>query len=223
VQVWRERANLPKRQAVEAIGIGIVVVAVAALSFEGKLPTVYLTLPALLWAAVRFRLRGAAAAMGLLTLVTAFFTVSGRGEFVGDPASMHERIVMLQMFLGVSAISAFLVAALSSERQEALQNLEALNAQLLGISVDGMWCHQAYAEARKLKFPLLSDFHPKGATARDYGAYNAEWGVAVRALFVIDDEGLIRWSYLSPIDVNPGAEGILAALEQINGKATAER
>jgi signal transduction histidine kinase len=68
--------------------------------------------------------------MGLLTLVTAFFTVSGRGEFVGDPASMHERIVMLQMFLGVSAISAFLVAALSSERQEALQSLEALNAQL---------------------------------------------------------------------------------------------
>jgi len=130
VQAWRERAHLPRRQALEAIAIGIVVVAVAALSFQGRLPTVYMTLPALLWAAVRFHLRGAAAAMGVLTLVTAFFTVSGQGEFVGDPASMHERIVMLQMFLGVSAISAFLVAALSRERQEALQDLEALNAQL---------------------------------------------------------------------------------------------
>ncbi len=92
------------------------------------------------------------------------------------------------------------------------------DAQLLGISVDGPWCHAAYAGQRGLRFPLLSDFEPKGAVARAYGAYDSS-GVARRALFVIDAEGMIRWSYLSPVDVNPGADGILAALEQMQGRA----
>jgi peroxiredoxin len=88
-------------------------------------------------------------------------------------------------------------------------------AQLLGISVDGVWCHQAFAKARNIHFPLLSDFHPKGEVSRMYGAYVENEGISARALFVIDGTGVIRWSYLSPINVNPGADGILAALEQI--------
>ena len=88
-------------------------------------------------------------------------------------------------------------------------------AQLLGISVDGPWCHQGYAQQRKLKFPLLSDFEPKGAVSRTYGAYDAQWGTSKRALFVLDREGVIRWSYLSPVDQNPGAHGILEALDQL--------
>jgi peroxiredoxin len=88
-------------------------------------------------------------------------------------------------------------------------------AQLLGVSVDGPWCHQAYAEQRGLRFPLLADFEPKGAVCRAYGCYNAAEGVCERALFVIDGDGIVRWSYVSPIDVNPGADGILAALEEI--------
>ena len=95
---------------------------------------------------------------------------------------------------------------------ELLDDFRDLNAQLLGISVDGAWCHAAYARDRKLHFPLLADFEPKGAVAKLYGAYRNKEGVAERALFVIDD-GVIRWSYLSPIGVNPGADGILAALE----------
>ena len=87
------------------------------------------------------------------------------------------------------------------------------NAALIGVSVDGAWCHLAYANARKLRFPLLADFEPKGEVARTYGAYRRSDGVAERALFVIDQDGVIRWSYLSPIDINPGAEGILGALE----------
>jgi peroxiredoxin len=141
-----------------------------------------------------------------------------------------QQTVSLRAYRGRNVVLAFYPADFSpvcgdqmSLYNEVLPEFEALNAQLLGVSVDGMWCHQAYAEARKLRFPLLSDFHPKGAVAREYGAYNAEWGVAVRALFVIDGEGIIRWSFLSPIDVNPGADGILAALEQIEGKATADQ
>jgi peroxiredoxin len=88
-------------------------------------------------------------------------------------------------------------------------------AELLGISVDGVWCHQAFAHDRKLHFALLADFEPKGAVARSYGAYRKEEGVAERALFVIDEKGIIVWSYRSPIAVNPGADGILDALEAL--------
>lgn len=88
-------------------------------------------------------------------------------------------------------------------------------AELLGISVDGAWCHQAFARDRKLHFALLADFEPKGAIAKAYGVYRTGVGVAERALFVIDEKGAIFWSYLSPMAVNPGADGILNALEQM--------
>jgi peroxiredoxin len=94
-------------------------------------------------------------------------------------------------------------------------------AELLGISVDGVWCHDAFAKSRHLHFPLLSDFEPKGAVSKKYGVYRTGEGVSERALFVIDPQGEIFWSYLSPIAVNPGADGILDALERLsNNKAT---
>ena len=95
------------------------------------------------------------------------------------------------------------------------------NAQLIGISVDGAWCHQAYSKSRKLEFPLAADFEPKGAVAIKYGAYRSADGIAERALFVIDENGIIQWSYLSPIGENPGADGILAALESMKEGAAA--
>jgi peroxiredoxin len=98
---------------------------------------------------------------------------------------------------------------------EALPLFEEHNAQLLPISVDGIWCHKAFAESRNLRFPLLSDYEPKGAVARAYGVYDPDKGRAERALFVVDTEGMIRWSYVSPSNVNPGADGILAALESL--------
>jgi peroxiredoxin len=88
-------------------------------------------------------------------------------------------------------------------------------AQILGISVDGVWCHEAFAKDRHLHFPLLADFEPKGAVAQRYGAYRKSEGVCERALFVIDKNGIITWSYLSPVAVNPGADGILEALDQL--------
>jgi peroxiredoxin len=98
---------------------------------------------------------------------------------------------------------------------EILSEFHKHHAVLLGISVDGAWCHGAYASQRKLHFPLLSDFEPKGEVAKLYGVYRAKEGTAARALFVIDGEGIIRWSYLSPAGVNPGADGILEALESL--------
>jgi peroxiredoxin len=89
-------------------------------------------------------------------------------------------------------------------------------AQLLGISVDNTWCHIAYAKDRRLGFPLLSDFEPKGEVARRYGVYDHDQGVAERALFVIDRDGRIAWSYLSPAGINPGADGILESLEALD-------
>jgi peroxiredoxin len=94
-------------------------------------------------------------------------------------------------------------------------------AELMGISVDGAWCHQAYARHNNLHFPLLADFEPKGEVARLYRAYRTGEGVAERALFVIDENGTIAWSYCSPIAVNPGADGILDALERLNSQETA--
>src|SRR5437868_6389174 len=99
---------------------------------------------------------------------------------------------------------------------EILPEFERLDAQLLGLSVDGVWCHRAFAEDRKLRFPLLADFEPKGHVAREYGVYREEDGTSERALFVVDADGMIAWSYVSPIEVNPGADGILEALEALS-------
>jgi peroxiredoxin len=98
---------------------------------------------------------------------------------------------------------------------EVLPEFHKYDAELLGISVDGVWCHDAFAQNRHLHFPLLADFHPQGAVAKQYGAYRETEGVCERALFVIDRKGVISWSYCSPIAVNPGAEGILDALEKL--------
>ncbi|MFW5690994.1 MAG: redoxin domain-containing protein [Chloroflexota bacterium] len=98
---------------------------------------------------------------------------------------------------------------------EMLSAFEAYDAQLVGISVDGRWCHKAFKEDRNLEFPLLADFEPKGAVSRRYGVYRDEDGTSERALVVIDAQGIIRWKYISPVDVNPGAQGILEALESL--------
>jgi len=98
---------------------------------------------------------------------------------------------------------------------ELLPEFQKFNAELLGISVDGVWCHEAFTHDRHLHFPLLADFEPKGGVARKYGAYREADGICERALFVIDKTGKITWSYCSPVAVNPGAEGILQALEDL--------
>lgn len=73
-----------------------------------------------------------------------------------------------------------------------ISQFEAEGAKVFGISVDSIHSHRAWAEARKIAFPLLADFHPKGAVAQLYGVYNEERGSARRVTFLIDAEGIVR-------------------------------
>ncbi|HTE27362.1 redoxin domain-containing protein [Flavitalea sp.] len=100
-----------------------------------------------------------------------------------------------------------------------MQNIfDSYNTQVLAISVDGRWCHASYSENRNIGFPLLADFEPKGAISTLYEVYDTQEGTSKRGLYLLDEKGLIKWNYLSPIDRNPGADGILAALEELNQK-----
>ena len=144
-----------------------------------------------------------------------------------DLKATPDQTVRLADFRGRRLIIAFYPADWSPvcTDQMALYNeilplFEELGAQIVGISVDHAWCHVAFAQSRNLHFPLLADFHLKAEIAQRYGVYDDSIGMAERALFVIDEEGTIRWSYVSPIGVNPGADGILAALESMQPAAT---
>jgi peroxiredoxin len=133
-----------------------------------------------------------------------------------------DQSVSLRDFRGRALIMAFYPADWSpictdqmALYNEVLPEYRRLGAELVGISIDHAWCHNAFAANRNLHFPLLADFHPKGEVARQYGVYDDTIGMSERALFVIDSDGIVYWSYVSPIGVNPGAEGILAALDSM--------
>ena len=141
--------------------------------------------------------------------------------------STPDQKVRLSYFRGKSVVLAFYPADWSpvcgdqlALYNEILPEFGSHDAQVIGISVDGVWCHTAYAKSRSLRFPLLADFEPKGEVARKYGVYGS--GVTERALFVIDGDGIIRWSYVSPSGVNPGADGILRALESLGTEENAD-
>ncbi|NJI72269.1 redoxin domain-containing protein [Sphingobacterium kitahiroshimense] len=133
--------------------------------------------------------------------------------------------ITLSEFKGSNVILAFYPADWSpvcSDQMalynEMLKYFKKYDAELFGISVDSKWCHLAFSESRRLHFPLLADFEPKGEVAKRYGIYNEIEGQCNRALFVINKEGIIQWSYKSPTAVNPGADGILEALENLKLK-----
>jgi peroxiredoxin len=141
--------------------------------------------------------------------------------------STPDQKISLSDFRGSPVILAFYPADWSpvcgdqlAVYNEVLPEFSRLGAYLLGISVDGVWCHSAYRQHRNLHFSLLADFEPKGELARQYGVYRKGEGISERALFVIDRDGVIAWSYVSPIGVNPGADGILNALENLPEQKT---
>lgn len=99
--------------------------------------------------------------------------------------------------------------------RDGLSQFQELDAQVLAISVDSPYTLKAFAEAEQLTFPLLSDFNKEVAPA--YGAYYEELaglkGVAKRAAFVIDREGIIRYKWVSDVPTNlPDLEAIQATL-----------
>jgi peroxiredoxin len=144
--------------------------------------------------------------------------------------STPDQKVSLNDFRGQPVILAFYPADWSPVCTDQLSlyamvmpEFKKFNAELLAISVDNIWSHLAFAKDRKLNFPVLADFEPKGVVSRKYGAYKEKIGESARALFVIDDKGIIRWSHLSPDGINPGADGILSALESLNKVQTTEK
>jgi peroxiredoxin len=129
--------------------------------------------------------------------------------------------VSLADFRGQTVVLAFYPADFSpvctdqlSVYQEVLGEFEERGAKLLGISVDGAFCHRAFRSHMNLDIPLLADFHPKGEVARAYGVWSEERGVAARALVMVDGDGRVEWSYLSPPLEVPGANLIFDALDQ---------
>ncbi len=100
--------------------------------------------------------------------------------------------------------------------QRAIDRFEAANAQVLGVSCDTVFSHQAFAERLGgIDFPLLSDFWPHGAVAQAYGVFNAERGFAIRSVFIIDTQGIIRWQKTYPPGTLPEADEILEALAKL--------
>ena len=130
------------------------------------------------------------------------------------------RDVSLADFRGQTVVLVFYPADFSpvctdqlSVYQEVLAELEERGTKLIGISVDGAFCHRAFRDQQNLMIPLLADFHPKGAVAKAYGVWSEEHGVAARALVLVRD-GVVRWSYMSPPLEVPGANLIFDALDQ---------
>lgn len=98
--------------------------------------------------------------------------------------------------------------------QEVLGEIRAAGAELVGISTDGSWAHNAFRKQLGLEMPLLSDFHPKGAVSRAYGAYLEDWGTPNRSLVLVDEGGIVRWVHAEPTPLTiPGANLIFDALE----------
>lgn len=134
-------------------------------------------------------------------------------------AGSPENTLSLSDLKGKNVVLVFFPAAFSSVCSNELslfhelrEDFDALDAQVVAISVDGPWAQKAFAKSLNVDMPLLSDFHPHGAVAKTYGVLRDD-GVAERALFVIDREGMIRYSYVSPIEENPGADKVLEVLE----------
>jgi peroxiredoxin len=99
--------------------------------------------------------------------------------------------------------------------QKFAPEFEGLGARLLGISVDSVYCHMAFARDARLHFPLLADFHPRGRVARRFGIYRDKQGMSARALFVLDRHGKIRFSRAYPDLFNPGVDEALTTLESL--------
>ncbi len=142
----------------------------------------------------------------------------GNGDLSNEPSNFFK----LSEFNDKNLIMAFYPADWSAVcgsqialYNELLPTFEELNAKIVGISVDGTFCHQAFKENRNLKIELLCDFEPKGKVSKLFEAYNDSLGISERALYVLDKNHTIQYCYLSPMDQNPGAKEILETLKKL--------
>jgi mycoredoxin-dependent peroxiredoxin len=97
-----------------------------------------------------------------------------------------------------------------------MKRFEQLDAQVLGLSVDSVWSHKAYADKMGIHYPLLADFQPRGAVAEKYGVYLAEKGITGRAISIIDKKGNLAWQKNYDIPVVPDIQEVSKALAGVN-------
>lgn len=96
-----------------------------------------------------------------------------------------------------------------------LKQFQGLNAQILGLSVDSVWSHKAFADKMGIKYPLLADFHPRGAVAEKFGIYLADKGITGRAIAIIDKGGKIAWFRNYDIPTAPDMKEVSEALAKV--------
>jgi mycoredoxin-dependent peroxiredoxin len=96
-----------------------------------------------------------------------------------------------------------------------MKRFDQLDAQVLGLSVDSVWSHKAYAEKMGIHYPLLADFQPRGAVAEKYGVFLADKGITGRAISIIDRDGKLAWHKNYDIPVVPGLDEVAKALEGV--------
>jgi peroxiredoxin len=148
-----------------------------------------------------------------------------RAPELAVPATPDGRVVTLEQFHGQPVVLIFypqdFTPVCTGEMglfNELLPEFNQFGAHVLGCSVDSLPTHIAFSRELGLQIQLLADFHPKGGVARRYDVYRAEEGFSERAIFVIDGQGQIFWSFVSPIEQSPGADGVLDALERLTGR-----
>jgi peroxiredoxin len=96
-----------------------------------------------------------------------------------------------------------------------MKAFEKLDAEVLGVSVDSVWSHKAFAEKMGIKYSLLADFHPRGAMSEKYGVYMADKGITGRAIAIVNKTGKIAWFKNYDIPVVPDLKEVAAALSQV--------
>ena len=132
---------------------------------------------------------------------------------VGDPApdfalrDQHGQTVRLSDLRGRKAVLVvFYPWAFSgicggelTALQAALDDLLADDLEVLTVSTDSMYALRAFADQQGFTFPMLSDFWPHGEVAQAYGVLQPEIGIALRGSFLVDRDGVVRWTVVKGI------------------------
>jgi len=96
-----------------------------------------------------------------------------------------------------------------------MKSFETLDAEVLGVSVDSVWSHKAFADKMGIKYSLLADFHPKGAMSEKYGVYLGDKGITGRGIVIVGKDGKVAWVKNYDIPVVPDVKEVAAALGQV--------
>jgi peroxiredoxin (alkyl hydroperoxide reductase subunit C) len=137
----------------------------------------------------------------------------------------HGKLVTLSAFRGAkNVVVVFYPFAFSGictgelcEIRDDLGAFESDEVQVLAVSCDHMFTQRAWSDAQGYFFPVLSDFWPHGETAQAYGVFRQSAGSALRGTFLIDREGVVRWTLVSPTSERRDFSGYHAALKELAG------